>query len=223
MKIIARDELGHEFAKTVEIIDNENGTIVSLGFPCQWYFKDIKHEPRDGSDKMYIDAGGRNHRGSPVYVSHSELMSIVKKLTCPCTSCQAEEEPTYQSPTESIQEAKYTLEDIEEEEMSEDEFYKRLERMLVYGSNVNAEELFGKPTDEEPQVIMLCQLPCGSGVMVLQKQAYDAKLRQLASNNIMEEFIKGITVSPNVVHAIDAEILTDFDELLNKLGIKFFK
>lgn len=80
MDIIATDEEGNTFKKTIVFIDQPNGIVVSLGFPCQWYIDDIKEPPHAGDDKMYIDACGRNHKGSPVTCSHSELMTHINSI-----------------------------------------------------------------------------------------------------------------------------------------------
>ena len=80
MNIIATDEKGNTFIKLLEIRPEDSGTIVSLGFPCEWYLEDIKTPPIAGADKMWVDIGGRNHKGSPVYVSHRELIEAVEAL-----------------------------------------------------------------------------------------------------------------------------------------------
>jgi hypothetical protein len=83
--IVATDENGKTWEYEVEVFEQdrpnekEKVKVVSLGFPMQWYYSDIIHPPRDG-DKMYIDACGRNHAGTSVWISHKELMSIVTNI-----------------------------------------------------------------------------------------------------------------------------------------------
>jgi len=80
MNIIATDEKGNTFVKRLKLRSGDSGTIVSLGFPCEWYLEDIKTPPIAGDNKMLVDIGGRNHKGSPVYVSHKELIEAVEAL-----------------------------------------------------------------------------------------------------------------------------------------------
>lgn len=77
----AQDATDHTFTKTVALLNSvDMGPIVSLGAPYQWYLSDIQTPPSAGDDKLFIDAAGRNHKGSPVWVSYSELITIVNKL-----------------------------------------------------------------------------------------------------------------------------------------------
>ncbi len=79
--ILAEDDKGNTFPKTIKLLNSaDQGPVVSLGFPCQWYLADIQKPPIDGSDKIYIDAIGRNHKGSPVWVSHEKLLNIVNVM-----------------------------------------------------------------------------------------------------------------------------------------------
>lgn len=78
--IKAVSENGKEYEYEVEISQRDYGEVVSLGFPMQWYIKDIETPPRGWTDKFYIDAGGRNHDGSSVWISWQELQDIISDL-----------------------------------------------------------------------------------------------------------------------------------------------
>lgn len=74
--VIARDEVGNTFTKDVSFRDGQYGVIVSLGFPVEYYVEDLlAHPPQDG-DKLWLDAMGRNHKGSPVWCSFAEVINI---------------------------------------------------------------------------------------------------------------------------------------------------
>jgi len=80
MTINAQDENGKIWIKEIELLKKEDGRIVlSLGYPYQWELKMLQdYPPQD--DIMYIDAAGRNHAGSTVFCSYSELMKKSEEL-----------------------------------------------------------------------------------------------------------------------------------------------
>ena len=82
MNIIAIDEKGNTFNKILTLQQGPNGLVVSLGVPCSWYLSDLEASvPKD--DRLYLDAMGRNHKGSPVSCSYKELMIKVLLLRQP--------------------------------------------------------------------------------------------------------------------------------------------
>ena len=79
MYIPATDGKDNTWDKRLKLRTGSEGTIVSLGAPYEWYLADLKKDPPK-ENRLYIDAMGRNHRGAPVWVYYSELMSLVKTL-----------------------------------------------------------------------------------------------------------------------------------------------
>jgi len=83
MTITATDKVGNTFPKRVKLKLSDNGTIVSLGGPLQWYLSDIVSAEPPNDNKFLIDIGGRHHMGYPVWVSRKELIAIIHKLKDP--------------------------------------------------------------------------------------------------------------------------------------------
>ncbi|MGD8305037.1 MAG: hypothetical protein PVF17_00150 [Ignavibacteria bacterium] len=81
MTVNAYDENGRIFPKKV-VVDNtsEYGSIIDFGWPCRYYIKDILYNSPKIGDRICIDAAGRNHRDSSVYIDWTqELLDLVKE------------------------------------------------------------------------------------------------------------------------------------------------
>lgn len=72
----AQDEEGNFFEKIV--ILSENLEVLDFGWPGQYYLNNLFLEDYDQTKNFYIDAGGRGHKGSPVYFEIQEFKRIVK-------------------------------------------------------------------------------------------------------------------------------------------------
>ena len=82
--ITAYDDQGNEFSKSIRIEHRPKKTLVSLGFPMEYDLADLLPVLlRDQSrDRFYIDAGGRNHQGSGVYLDRKDFNTkIAEELT----------------------------------------------------------------------------------------------------------------------------------------------
>lgn len=85
--IEAFDEKGNRFTKTVTVKDGfcqeedkygYYGKVISFGWPCEYYINSLlKDYPLDHN--LCIDAGGRNHYGSPVYISKENINKILEE------------------------------------------------------------------------------------------------------------------------------------------------
>lgn len=76
--ILAYDENGNSFTKKVSFRNGMSGPIISFGSPMEFYIEDILSHPPQDPEKFYLDAAGRNHKGSPVYCSTAEVLDMCK-------------------------------------------------------------------------------------------------------------------------------------------------
>ena len=81
-RIEATDEKDNTFIKTIKLTKHKRGTVLSLGAPCSWYLSDLQASVHN-NDRLYLDAAGRNHKGSPVSCSYKTLMIKVLLLRQP--------------------------------------------------------------------------------------------------------------------------------------------
>lgn len=85
----AYDENGEEFPKYVKPRprakhEREDQYILSFGWPVEYYIDDIA-EKFPIEEDWCIDAGGRNHKGSPVYIkarTMNRLLAIYRNRIC---------------------------------------------------------------------------------------------------------------------------------------------
>lgn len=78
--IVAKDEEGREFPKQVTLRDNLEGKwIVGFGRPASYYLDDLL-DPKPRSRGLCLDGGGRNHRGSPVWVDPETFLVVIEKV-----------------------------------------------------------------------------------------------------------------------------------------------
>lgn len=82
MKIIAKDKEGNEFCYDVKIANGYGGRIMDFGFPIQYRLDGdyglLKNYPLERD--LCIDAGGRNHKGSSVWVTKEDVNKFLKKV-----------------------------------------------------------------------------------------------------------------------------------------------
>lgn len=83
MQIIAKDELGNEFIKTVRRIKgtgfNEGSSIIDFGYSIQ-YVEDFLLRNYPFKTKLIIDICGKNHKGSEVSIDANTMNKIVEEL-----------------------------------------------------------------------------------------------------------------------------------------------
>ena len=82
MKIIAKDNEGKEYEKDVVVDSSLGCRILWFGGPAQYNLDDpeniIRHYPF--TENYYIDFQGRNHGGSPVYITKEDMNKIFEEL-----------------------------------------------------------------------------------------------------------------------------------------------
>ncbi len=77
--IHAWDDAGNGFNKRVTVGHGDSGLIIDLGWPVQYYVEDVLETIDDPErlkvtgGKYYIDAGGANHKGHPVYIHRLDM------------------------------------------------------------------------------------------------------------------------------------------------------
>lgn len=78
MKITTYDENENVFEKEVTFIsiDHNERILISFGFPLEFNINDLLND-YPFNKPLYIDAGGRNHKGSPVYVRAEDINRIL--------------------------------------------------------------------------------------------------------------------------------------------------
>lgn len=77
LKIIAWDDDGNKFTKTVKLDFMDSGLIIDLGWPVRYYVKDVLPAIDDRSGPVCIDGAGLNHKGAPVYIDRDEFKKIL--------------------------------------------------------------------------------------------------------------------------------------------------
>jgi hypothetical protein len=77
---VAKDEEGREFSKRITAHTNDRGEwIVDFGWPASYYLGDLLDPERLPRKGLCIDAGGRNHKGSPVWVDLEIFFLVIEK------------------------------------------------------------------------------------------------------------------------------------------------
>jgi len=79
LECYAHAEDGKKFEKVVMLKNTDKRPVLSFGGFCEYYLEDIqKSYPFDHN--LYIDAMGRNHLGSPVYIKQEDINKILEKI-----------------------------------------------------------------------------------------------------------------------------------------------
>ena len=83
MQVIATDERGNEFIKTVSVYQrtgfHENEMIIDFGWPIQYIASHLlKSYPFQ--KPLCIDMMGQNHKGSPVTISAEQMDKVIEEL-----------------------------------------------------------------------------------------------------------------------------------------------
>jgi len=72
-KIVALDEKGREFPKTVTLIQENDKNLIEFGLWERYNLDDLKIESPSVKKRFYLDLMGCNHMGSPVYISTMDV------------------------------------------------------------------------------------------------------------------------------------------------------
>jgi len=77
--IEVQDKDGNTFNKHVRLIFRDGKAILSFGWPIEYDLDDLSSwvSARDQGVRFYLDAGGRNHYGSPVFITYDKLKVLV--------------------------------------------------------------------------------------------------------------------------------------------------
>ena len=73
------DEKG-SFEKTVKVRYSGDKLILSFGWPCE-YYADSLFKSFPFKKDLCIDVGGKNHRGSSVYIRAEDLNSLLIEVS----------------------------------------------------------------------------------------------------------------------------------------------
>jgi len=82
LEIMAFDEAGNTFKKQVRLEMGSSFIRVSMGFPIEYNLEQLLLTLFTATNRhrFYIDAAGRNHKGSPVYVHRQSFIIIIAGL-----------------------------------------------------------------------------------------------------------------------------------------------
>ena len=78
-KIVALDEKGREFPKTVTLIQADGKNLIEFGLWERYNLSSLQGhvEKAESNAKFYLDLMGRNHMGSGVYIKIHELKALL--------------------------------------------------------------------------------------------------------------------------------------------------
>lgn len=77
--IDAFDKAGNTFTKDVKAISLRGKPLIDFGFPVRYYVEDILPDYPLDKD-LCIDAMGRNHKDSSVYVKAEDVNAILERF-----------------------------------------------------------------------------------------------------------------------------------------------